>query len=116
MRFASYASRAFAATANDNPNRWDIFPTLRINEILTLLKPEQKSQNSAIFQNWHAVCNVQGMGRRTQFETEEGNKMTFANGFTARITSGLAAVAVTAMLLVSSFSTPEASIFTGIIA
>ncbi|APE26957.1 hypothetical protein [Aurantiacibacter gangjinensis] len=42
--------------------------------------------------------------------------MTFANGFTARITSGLAAVAVTAMLLVSSFSTPEASIFTGIIA
>ena len=42
--------------------------------------------------------------------------MTFANDFTARITSGLAAVAVTAMLLVSSFSTPEASIFTGIIA
>lgn len=42
--------------------------------------------------------------------------MTFTNDFSARITAAFAAVAVTLTLLVSSFSTPEASIITGILA
>lgn len=42
--------------------------------------------------------------------------MTFANDFAARISAALAAVAVTTTILVSSFSTPEASIITGILA
>lgn len=42
--------------------------------------------------------------------------MTFTNDFTARITAAFAAVTVTMTLLVSSFSTPEASIFAGILA
>lgn len=42
--------------------------------------------------------------------------MTFSNDFNARITAAFAAVAVTLTLIVSSFSTPEASIFTGLVA
>ncbi|MFB0613638.1 hypothetical protein [Aurantiacibacter poecillastricola] len=42
--------------------------------------------------------------------------MTFANDITARITAGFAAFAVTVTLLVSSFSTPEASLISSIIA
>ncbi|MEL1249574.1 hypothetical protein [Aurantiacibacter gilvus] len=42
--------------------------------------------------------------------------MTFTNDFSARISAAFAAVAVTATLLISSFSTPEASIFAGLVA
>lgn len=42
--------------------------------------------------------------------------MTFANENSARISAAFAAVAVTLTLLVSSFSTPEASIFAGLVA
>ncbi|MGB3797316.1 MAG: hypothetical protein WA957_13565 [Alteraurantiacibacter sp.] len=42
--------------------------------------------------------------------------MTFTNDFTARITAALSAVIVTTTILVSSFSSPEASIVTSIIA
>lgn len=56
------------------------------------------------------------MGRKRLIETQEGNKMTFTNDFSARIMAALAAVTVTTSLLISSFSTPEASIFAGLIA
>jgi hypothetical protein len=82
----------------------------------TFLDPEQESQNSAIFQNWHTPCNVVGMGRKSSILTQEGNKMTFASDYTARITAALAAVVVTTTILVSSFSTPQASIIASIIA
>ncbi|WP_276309480.1 hypothetical protein [Aurantiacibacter odishensis] len=42
--------------------------------------------------------------------------MTFANDFTARISAALAAVVVTTTILVSSFSTPQASIVAGLLA
>ena len=82
----------------------------------TFLRAEQKPQNSAIFQNWHTPCNVQGMGRNGSDLTNEGNKMTFASDYTARITAALAAVVVTTTILVSSFSTPQASIIASIVA
>lgn len=82
----------------------------------TLLQSEQESQNSAIFQNWHAPCNVVGVGHDGFDLTHEGNKMTFASDYTARITAALAAVIVTTTILVSSFSTPQTSILAGILA
>ena len=42
--------------------------------------------------------------------------MTFTNDFTARISAALAAVAVTTTILVSSFSTPQASIIGSLLA
>ncbi len=42
--------------------------------------------------------------------------MTFTNDFAARITAALSAIIVTTTILVSSFSTPEASIFASILA
>ena len=42
--------------------------------------------------------------------------MTFANDYAARISAALAAVIVTTTILVSSFSTPEASMIAGILA
>lgn len=42
--------------------------------------------------------------------------MTFENEFTARISAGLAAIAVTVTLLVTSFSTPHYSMITSVIA
>ncbi|WAT19004.1 hypothetical protein OZN62_05405 [Aurantiacibacter sp. MUD11] len=42
--------------------------------------------------------------------------MTFTNDITARVSAAFAAVAVTITLLVSSFSTPEASIIAGVLA
>ncbi len=42
--------------------------------------------------------------------------MTFTNDFSARISAALAAVAVTTTILVSSFSTPQASILSSILA
>ncbi|WP_272914647.1 hypothetical protein [Aurantiacibacter rhizosphaerae] len=42
--------------------------------------------------------------------------MTFTNDFTARITAAFSAIVVTTTILVSSFSTPGASVVTSIIA
>lgn len=42
--------------------------------------------------------------------------MTFASDYTARITAALAAVFVTTTILVSSFSTPQASIIASLVA
>lgn len=42
--------------------------------------------------------------------------MTFTNDFAARISAGFAAVAVTMTILVSSFSTPQASIIGSLVA
>jgi|GEM_PF-1000993 len=42
--------------------------------------------------------------------------MTFNTEFTARITAALAAVVVTTTILVSSFSTPQASIIASVLA
>ncbi len=42
--------------------------------------------------------------------------MTFVSDYTARITAALAAVVVTTTILVSSFSTPQASIIASIVA
>lgn len=42
--------------------------------------------------------------------------MTFTNDFNARLTAAFAAVSVTMMLLVSSFSTPHGSALAGLFA
>lgn len=42
--------------------------------------------------------------------------MTFANDINARLTAALAAVAVTFSLIVTSFSTPQASVIASILA
>ena len=42
--------------------------------------------------------------------------MTFANDFNARLTAAFAAVAMTMMLIVTSFSTPQGSALAGLLA
>jgi hypothetical protein len=111
-----YARGNANATGNTIPQCWWNIPKRGLVVRGTFLSPEQEWQNSAIFKVWHTLCNVGGMGRNGSDLTQEGNKMTFTNDFTARISAAFAAVAVTTTILVSSFSHPEASIIASVFA